>query len=268
MQKQKMMIVGSVVALLLIVVGGVGIYTFLIKKPADQTAQKTTTKKKKIDQYNVIAVADRPYYSIRPVDGKNIAISIISIKKPAESAEYELEYQAGELLQGAFGEVAVVTLPVEKKILLGSCSAGGACTYHTNVQGGSIVTRFSGANEYALKSDWRYIENKSKEKAIGSKDAKFQIESPEIAKEQVMIITNSPGYPGTLPGTPISDVYVLAATSKLAGQATVTIRGTQDASTARLAVYDGTNWKTVTGTATDKSLTAATPFGEAYVLVK
>jgi len=269
MQKQKMMILGGMIALLVLVVGGVSAYMLTRNKSADQTAQTPTTKKKKVDQYNVIPVDERPFLSVRPTDGgRNIFLSIVTVKKPAESVEYELEYQAGELLQGAFGELTLGSLPAEKDILLGSCSAGGACTYHTDVLGGTVVTRFSGSNEYALKNDWRYIENKTKEKAVGSKDAKFQAESAEIAKQRVLIITNSPGFPGTLPGAPISDIYVMSAPSKMTGNVSITIRGTEDASVAKLAVYDGTSWKTVEGTAEDKSLTATAPFGEAYVLVK
>lgn len=269
MQKQKMMIIGGILAVILVGLVGFGIYTFTQKKPATTTADATPKKKKKLENYNVIAVEERPFITITPSDGgKNILLNVISLKKPAESVEFELEYQAGELLQGAFGQLPLTSLPSQKDILLGSCSAGGKCTYHTEVQGGTIVTRFSGTNEYALKNDWRYIEIKNKEKTAGSKDAKFQVESPEIAKQKYLIVTNSPGYPGTLPGTPISDIYVLSATSKMTGDVTVTIRGTEDASTAKLAVYDGTNWKTVTGKAADKSLTATAPFSEAYVLVK
>jgi hypothetical protein len=269
MQKQTMIIIAAILGILVVVGAGVGIYSLTKKQPADQTTDTTTKKKKKLENYNVIPVEERPYLTIRPSDGgRNIFLSVNEVKKTADSVEFELEYQAGELLQGAFGQLPLTTLPSQKDILLGSCSAGGKCTYHTDVQGGSIITRFAGANEYALKNDWRYIDNKTKDPTAASKDAKFQVESPELAKQKYLIVTNSPGYPGTLPGTPISDIYVLAAPAKITGQLTVTIRGTEDASTAKLAVYDGTSWKTVTGKAEEKSLSATADFADAYVLVK
>jgi len=268
MQKQKTLIIGAIVAVVVLILAGVGIYAFTKQKaqPAEQT--QTTEKKKKVSQFNVSPVAERPYILIRPDGGRNLKLDIMELKKPAETVEYELEYQAGELLQGAFGEIQLGTVPASADILLGSCSAGGACTYHQNVQGGTLVTRFAGTNEYALKNDWRYIENTKKEKTAGSKDAKFQIESADLAKQAILIIINSPGYPGTLPGTPISDIYALTSSGTLTGNVTVTIRATEDAAGAKLAVWDGSSWTTVEGTAEDKSLTAQTKFGQAYVVIK
>lgn len=267
-QKQKMMIAAAV-GIVLVILAGVGIYAFTQRKSETTEAPKVAEKKKKISQFNVIPVSERPYVEITPTaGGRNILLTIAELKKPAENVEYELEYQAGELLQGAFGEISLVTLPATKDILLGSCSAGGACTYHKEVQGGSLVTRFSGSNEYALKSDWRYIENTKKEKTAASKDAKFQIESAELAKQPVLIIANSPGYPGTLPGTPISDVYGLATPGTLTGKVDVTIRANEDATGAKLALWDGSAWTTVAATVDEKTVTAATEFAKAYVVVK
>lgn len=269
MQKKQMIIVGAVVGLIVLILAGVGVYAFMKSRSKPEETPQTAQKKKKISTFNVIPVAERPYILIRPSEGgRNIFLVIEELKKPADAVEYELEYQAGELLQGAFGELPLTSFPASKDILLGSCSAGGACTYHQNVQGGTLVTRFSGTDEYALKNDWRYIDNTARETTAASKDAKFQIDSPEIAKQRVVIITNSPGYPGTLPGTSISDIYSLSTVSTLTGTVEVTMRANEDATAAKVAVWDGSTWKTVAGTADDKSLTAEVPFGQAYVVIK
>lgn len=269
MQKNQKMIIATVIGVIVLIAAGVGVYAMTKKKAEPQQTAQTPEKKKKISQFNVIPVNERPYVEISPTaGGRNIMLTIAELKKPADAVEYELEYQAGELLQGAFGEIPLASLPATKDILLGSCSAGGACTYHKDVQGGSLVTRFSGANEYALKNDWRYIENTKKEKTAASKDAKFQIESAELAKQPVLIITNTPGYPGTLPGTAISDVYGLSAAAPLTGKVSVTIRANEDATGAKLALWDGSQWTTVAGTADEKMFTADATFAKAFVVIK
>jgi hypothetical protein len=269
-QKKRMMIVAGVIALFVIAAIGVAAFVVTRKKEAPAEAAPVEEKrKKKTDQINTIPVTERPFIELKPTGtGKNILLSINELKKPAESVEYELEYQAGELLQGAFGTLELGSLPATKDILFGSCSAGGACTYHQNVQGGTLVTRFSGTNSYALKSDWRYIENRAREKAISSKDAKFQIESAEIGKQGVLVVFNTPGFPDTPPGTVISEVYSLTTGGTLKGSAKVSIRANEEAEGAKIAVWNGSSWKTVDATAEGKQFSATVDLGSVYTVVK
>lgn len=271
MPKKQVMMVGGVLVVILFVAAGIGIYRFSqgAAPTAPSEPPKAAERKRRTSQFNTIPVNERPYLQIVPGDGgRNILLRIVELKKPAETSEYELEYQAGELLQGAFGEINLTSLPATADILLGSCSAGGACTFHKNVQGGSLITRFGGSNEYALKNDWRYIENTKKERTAASKDAKFQLTSPELTKQRYLVITNSPGYPGTLPGTPISEIYTLATNSPLTGKVELSIRANEEAATAKLAVWTGSSWKVITGQLDQKTLTATTEFGQAYVVIK
>ena len=176
----RKLIVGGLIALVVIGGGGwLGYTKFWRKTNSGVTDQP---KKKKISEpVNVIAVDQRPYLQILPVaDGRNLDLRIVSLQKPATSLEYELEYQAGSLLQGAFGQIDLNSLPTSKRILLGSCSAGGACTYHQDIKGGTLVGKFIGAENYSLKQDWRYFDNYGfRETQFASKDAKFQIESKD-----------------------------------------------------------------------------------------
>jgi len=179
---KKTFLIGGLVVLGLTILSGGG--WWLTHRPQTSTQTPTTEKKKKVSvPVNVIDQALRPFVSVLPTaDGKNILISVQSLKKTATEAEYELEYQAGSLLQGAFGTIKLANLPSETKVLLGSCSAGGACTYHTEVQGGTLLMRFAGPEDYALKTDWKYIENKTQETAFSSKDGKFQVSGTQLAK--------------------------------------------------------------------------------------
>ncbi len=269
-QKKKILLICGVIALMVITAIGVSAYFLTRKKPAvTPPTPVEEKKKKKVDQINTLPVSDRPFIELKPTGtGKNILLSINELKKTAESVEYELEYQAGELLQGAFGTLELSSLPATKDILFGSCSAGGACTYHQNVQGGTLVTRFSGTNSYALKSEWRYIENKTRAKSVGSKDAKFQIESPEIGKQAVIVIFNSPGYPNIPPGTVISEVYSLTTANPLKGTAKVSIRANEEVADAKIAVWNGQTWKTMAGKVDGKSVSADLEVGQVYMVVK
>lgn len=264
MPKKLIPIIG--VVLVLLVAGGVFAFTQL--RGEKGTNQPEQTQKKRIaEPVNVIPIDQRPYLSINPVDARNVSLAVISIKKPATMVEYELEYQAGTLLQGAFGELELGTLPAKKTIMFGSCSAGGACTYHEDVQGGSLLTRFSGTENYALKSDWRYFDNQAKETAIGSKDAKFQLESARLATHRYLIVFNNAGYPEGLEGTPISDPYSLSSSVPLTGTGTLTIRANEEAG-SKIMGWDGKAWKAFETTVAGKEMTAEVDLMELYIAVK
>lgn len=266
MNKNVVIVGGIIVAAL--VLGG-GAYAWKKNQTAG-TAQKTaeTPKKKKItDPVNVIAVDQRPYIEISPKDTRNITIAIKELKKPATSADYELEYQTETNLEGAVGTLDVGQLPALKEILLGSCSAGGACRYHEGVKGGTFLIKFGGAENYALKQEWKYIINTAKESALSSKDAKFQIDSKALAKQSIVIIYNSPGYPKT-PGQVISETYVLSTLSPVKDKAKLTIRTNEEASSVAVMGWNGTSWQEFAAKADGKTVTADVDLMTAYVVVK
>jgi hypothetical protein len=255
------------ILVVLLVIGG-GIFAFA-KSRSKPTATDEPTKKKRIEEpTNIIAVADRPYIQILPhSDGHNLSLEVVEVKKDATSVEYELEYQAGSLLQGAFGQLSFDSLPATKKILLGSCSAGGACTYHEDVQGGTLLTRFNGPESYALKSRWKYIINSKGEMAFSSQDAKFQIESKGLAKQSYLVIFNTAGYPTGLESEPVSDLYSMTTASKLSGSGELTIRAEEEGELMIMG-YDGSKWQEFKTTTDGKMATATVDLMELYVVVK
>ncbi len=260
--------VGILAVLLLIGVAAVA-WSRTSRGSASASPSPTPQKKRINDPVNIIPVSDRPYLQIVPdATGKHVFLQVKELKKTALSLDYELEYQSGELLQGAFGAIDITKLPASKDILLGSCSAGGACTYHVDVKGGTLLARFSGGESYAVKSEWKYIENKARESQLSSKDAKFQMTAPELSKLKYVVVYNSPGYPGKPEGEVISDIYSLAMPTSLPGQAKLTIRTTQEASTATILGWDGQSWKEFKSVVDGKSVTATVDFLEAYLVVK
>lgn len=268
MKKSLPLIITGVVIVLAI--GGFFIYKNS-QKPTE-TSQTEPEKKKKVSEpINAIAEDLRPYLAVEPAtDGRNIMVKVFELKKPAIQTEYELEYQAGSLLQGAFGAIQLNSVPADAKVLLGSCSAGGACTYHEDVRGGTIITRFKGEENYALKQDWKYIDNKAKDTEFSSKDAKFQIASPSLKTARYITITNSPGYPGNPEGVVVSEHYALATGTALQGTAKISIRA-RETGDLKIMGWDGSNWTAFPTTRADdddKMAQAEVKLLPLYVVVK
>lgn len=263
--KNKKALIGIGLALV-VLVGGV---LWVRGRGAESESPEATQKRRLSLPTNVIPVDERPYAYLTPLaDGRNVEIHIHDLKKDATEAEYELEYQAGTLLQGAFGTLQTTSLPASTRILLGSCSAGGACSYHEDVRGGSLVTRFTGGSEeYALKSDWKYIDNSARETAHSSKDAKFQVDGRTLAQQRYLIIFNSPGYPEGVPGEVVSEIYSLQTSGSLTGQAELTLRSNEEGE-LKIAAWNGTSWKTYTGEVEGKMITATVDLAELYAVVR
>ncbi len=258
-----------VTVLAVLVIGG-GIFAFFKLQPSKIASEPTQTVKKKITlPFNVIALADRPLVSIEPqADGRNIVIGVAEVRKDALEAEYELEYQAGTLLQGAANVFSLNEVPTTQKILLGSCSAGGACTYHEDVKGGTMIMTFSGGAEpYALKSDWKYWDNKAKETEVSSRDAKFQLSSQDLARQRYLIVFNAFGVPGKVPGTAVSSPYNLSSSGTLTGSGKLTLRTNEDGGTTIIG-WDGSAWKEFPTTVNGKELTATVDLLPLYLAIK
>lgn len=264
--KKIWIIVGAVVCLLLL---AGGVYGAMKLVGGNEAASPTPEPEKRrvVEPTNVITVGERPYVAIIPAaDGRNLTLRVVSLSKLATSAEYELEYQAGELLQGVNGALDLSSLPASTTQLMGSCSAGGKCSYHEDVRGGSLLIKFLGSENFSLKQDWKYIDNKAKEDAVASKDAKFQLTSPALKTNRYIIIYNTPGVPPGLEGTLVSDPYSLQTSSALAGDGTLTMRATTEGNLV-IAGFDGSEWHEFTGTVDGKMITADVELMELYVVV-
>lgn len=269
MPKQKLLLIIGVVVLLLGAIGG-GAYWFLAGS-SEAIEDEGPVKRRIVEPENVIPINERPVISITPeADGRHVIVAIESINKSAAEAEYILEYQTGTLVQAQQGLINIDSTPVSERILMGSCSAGGACTYHEDVQGGSLRTRFDGGGEaYALKSDWRYFDNTARETAFSSRDVLFQIESEDLATQRYLIIFNGSGYPEGLEefGEIVSDPYHLNVSGNLSGEGTLTMRA-QEEGELKIMGWDGSEWIELGGEVDGRMVTAEAALLPIYVVVK
>ncbi len=261
-----------IILLALVTIGGATFFVVRGKKgqPTEENQQQEKEKKRITEPVNQIPVKERPYMQIKPVSGgRHIIIAVNSLKKPADQLEYELEYQSGEQIKGAFDQIDLSQVPVEHKKMLGTCSAGGACTYHEDVKGGSLLGRFSSTEDkYVLKSDWRYLDNTNRETKISSRDAKFKLNSESLADQRYLIVYNSPGYPQGLDKEPISNFYALSASNELNGEGELTIRANEENEQATIVGYNGTEWVEFESQIDGKEVTAQVELMPLYLVKK
>lgn len=265
MKNKKLLAIVGVV--LLVIIGGVVAFT---RGGETETPQedKSLQKRRISEPVNVIDISERPFITIEPnLDGRNLTIVVDALKKDAIEVDYELEYKSGSLQQGVFGSLSFASMPASTKQLMGSCSAGGACTYHENVTGGTLVTRFIGDENYALKTEWRYIENTDDESAMGSTDAKFQITSDELTDVNIAIIGDASGLPAEVEGTLVSAPYYLETVPSVSGTAELTMRANEEGD-LKIMGWDGSQWQEFTGSVDGKSITAEVELMQAYIVVK
>jgi hypothetical protein len=264
--KQKKLLI-ILAALALLIVGVV----FIVNKNKTnkQTAEPTSTKKKIQSPVNVIAVADRPYLRLEPsADGHHITMIVEEVKKAATALDYEMEYQTGSMLQGFGGMIKLDKLPISEKKLFGSQSAGGAITYHEDIQGGNLLAQFTGTENYAVKSAWRYFTNSDKATTFSSQDTKFSISNQSLSKYSYIIIYNSPGYPGEIKDELLSDPYVVSAEKSLkllSSNFDVSIRSSE---AGQIMAYDGSKWQKMDSSYTDGVVKASGPLMDVYLLCK
>jgi hypothetical protein len=241
------------------------------KRNASQQGQPDATQKPRKSDKNVNQepVENRPFVVLAPrADGKAIDLTIVEVKKAAADMEYEIEYSSGSLLQGAFGALSsLADLPIEKEILLGSCSTGGKCTYNKDVTGGNLTLRF-GDPDYTLKTEWSYKEQALKEKVFTSRDGKFTLDvSKGKNTANFVLVHNAPGYPDTIDGKVIAGPYMVTPLDGITGTVTASIRLPLDAADGTLMAWDGKAWKAWTSKVTDKVVSGSGPMAEVFVIV-
>ena len=183
------------------------------KKPPPSSTPKTNN-----EPVNTVDIKDRPYVTLAPTVGgrhplgQEVTLTIHSVTLGSTLVEYELEYQAGTLIQGAFGTIDLnkETPPVNKDLLFGSCSTGGKCAYHKDVTGGTLILRFKGGSQnFALKGEWNVQNMSERAGKFSSRDAKFQLEVAKagLPANSLIVIAQTMGLPKPVEGEIVAGPY-------------------------------------------------------------
>lgn len=264
MKKNRWFLVGAGLLLVLVVVVGLVWFNWRSRSSEIEDEQVFLPP----EEVNTIPIEQRPFVTLTPSQqGRNLTITLHDIKKPADEAEIELEYQSGSLLQVAMGIFKLQKLPERTDILLGSCSAGGKCSYDEDVEGGSLLLRFLGEEKYVLKNDWAFIDNTNQESLFSSRDGKFSLESTGLARIKYGVILQSPGLPEELAYELLSAPYApsVEGTTTSINQVEVAIRLNANSSTASIFGWDGEQWVELETEVAEKVATAQGPWYLAYV---
>lgn len=199
-----------VLAVVILVAGGTA--ALLLRSPGKkQETEKETAPR--VEPVNQLPIKERPFTSIIPrADGREVMIVVDHLNSASE-VEYELEYQAGKLLQGAFGKIdfSKEEAPVQRNILLGSCSAGGKCSYHEDVNGGTLLLRYLDGEVVALKGEWNFQLMSQQQGRFTSRDAKFTFDVGKngLSARTFVIVAQTMGLPGPVDGEIIGGPYIV-----------------------------------------------------------
>lgn len=220
-------------------------------KPTPTPTPKATPKPKLTQPANMIPVEERPFVHLVPTAGREVIIELGTPRKPANSADFELEYNSGEKVEAAIGSLMVPDSgkPTSKTILLGSKSGGGKITYHEAVTGGTLTLSFfapSGIKDgYKLANGWRYFDNKKPSASFSSQDAKFSVETGKLLNSSAYVILyQNPGIPGekVWTGALLAGPYSLAGSADPAeGKVTVAMT-VPEGKKAVLWGWNGASW--------------------------
>ncbi len=243
-----------------------------VEKPAERPKIQETVNTVSLDKrpYSVLSFSD----SGRFPTGRELKLEISDSKK-AESIEYELEYQAGTLVQAGVGSINPKgeKLPLTRNILLGSCSAGGACSYNEDVKGGTLVLKFKGSETGSLKGEWNFYSPKNDGK-LASRDAKFQLDAPKLKNSYVLIaqtlgLPASPaGGPPKINGEVIAGPYHLETTADGTGKMQLTMRLNEESSTAVLWMWGGKDLQKIQSEISGKTLKAKVFSSGTYLVTR
>jgi len=256
----KKLLISLGIALLAIILAIAGFLFFRSRGSSSQTSNKIAEK------VNTVPVSDRPYVTLKPTQekhpaGTEVEITIHTTTLDSTDAEYELEYQAGSLLQGVFGSIDFTKEkpPVSKTLLLGTCSAGGKCDYNKEVSGGTVLIRLSGGQQkFAVKGEWSYQLMGDRDGQFSSRDSKFRAQVPpkSLATTDYVIVMQTMGLPKEVPGTILAGPYHIATLTKNTISADLEIRLSEEATDATLYGWTGSSWKEYKSEISDKMLSA------------
>lgn len=238
-----------IVIIILLILAGGGFFAYKKFFSAKKVKEESRAIIKKRPQINLLEIAKRPYVTLYcREDGKEMSFTIDQLKNRETKVDYELEYQTGTLLQSGGGtiDLETETTPVERKILLGSCSAGGKCSYDENITGGSLTLYFEGKENYGLKGEFTLNKMSEAEGVFNSRDVKTSLDVGKngLAANAIVIVFNPLGLPGEIDGQIIggpTGFFTLSSVKLL--KAVLTFKSHEDLTNVKIFGWIDDKWQ-------------------------
>lgn len=231
MKKAAPFLIGFAVILVL----GVSAYFLFFRKGGTSLSTPTPSKKQVI---NALAFDKRPFVAIFP-HPTNKLITLMVDKKPDSDITVDIEYLSGNALKGGRTTIlASSPSPYTQGFLLGSCSAGGKCSFDTDITTGTVKTKLELADElHLLKSNFAFVDGET-----ATSDQKL-VFLPSSKPKAPLIIGQTHGFIDSLTGEAAAEPVAITATraDKIVGTLTI------NAPDATSAVYfDGKAYQPLT----------------------
>lgn len=235
--KNKNLLIISLIAIALVTAG-----YFVVKSrtisPVPAASEKPSLP------INAIPIEERPFVILTPdSSGRNLTL-LIDQAKLIDIYEYELVYEAGDKQEGAFGRIDLSEedMPVEKSLLLGSKSAGGAVSYHEDVTGGSLTLTY---DQVKLKESFNFLRFSSGVADYTSVDGRFTATflPTALPSNSVVVIMKSFGLPGPVEGTLRAGPYSLLTATSPKGEFDISISlSAGEYTNPTIMEWDGDKW--------------------------
>lgn len=266
-----------ILLIIVLVIGLLGI-KFLRKPGVNQETNKITSKPK-VENINQLPLEKRPYIIIepksetRPSDYGHWITVIIDKANEYQSVEYDVEYQAGNLIQGFMHRVdfSKEKLPVAKEGFFGSESKG-KYKYDENVKSGSILFKFfKDATNYDALKNYFNLQNMEEQKGFFTANdgkANLEIGANDLNANDYVVITSTLGLPASIMSKVLSEPYGFYATRAVKlKNATLNIKSKEDLAKAKILGWDGKQWQEYkTSIKEETASTVVNQFGT-YILV-
>jgi hypothetical protein len=266
------------VIIIVVVVGWFAFGSKLLQKSSNNSKPQPSLKPK-VENINQLPLEKRPYIVIepksetRPQDFGHWITVTIDKAQDYQSVEYDVEYQAGNLIQGFMHQIDLSKekQPVSKEGFFGSESKG-KYKYDDGVIGGSILFKFfTNTTSYDALKTFFNIQNMAEQKGLfSSNDTKAQLElgSGDLTAGDYVVIASTMGLPEPVTGKVLSEPYGFYATknTKLK-KAILSIKSKEDLTNTKILGWDGKKWVEYKITVKeDNASTQITQFGT-YILV-
>lgn len=257
------------ILIILAVLGG-GFFAYKAISSKKQASKKVVQKKK--PEVNLIEMEKRPYITLVPrEDGHEVSMTIADLKLKETDLEYEMEYQAGNMLQGAGGRIDFTEEkpPVSKNLLFGSCSKG-KCKYDEDVSSGSLTLYFSGKEDYGLKGDFTIAKMEEAEGVFNSRDVKVSLNVGEkgLDDEVFVVVLYTMGLPAEVDGEVIAGPYgFFTSQEQSLKEAELTFKSSEQGD-LKILGWDGSQWQEYETKVADGQAVAEVDQLTTFILVK
>lgn len=262
------------ILVIIIIIAVVAVAGWLIFKPDKKEAGAQLDGKDIFEPVNQIPVDERPFNLIFPREDGREAKLVISQYQDARIVEYELEYLSGTLPRGGGGEINFTEeeLPVERRILFGTCSAGGKCSYHENVNGGTLTLRYLNGQSTKLKSEWNLQQMRNTQGKFTSRDAKFTFDVGErgLSANTYVIVMQTMGLPGEVESEIIGGPYSVTMAKGInlnSQEIQLSMRLNKDSQKIKLLGWVNEGWKEYESKINDKILTSTVDSTTTFVAI-